>query len=474
MKKRSLILLAVFAMVLVGCGVQAPSDEPTPMPTPVPTPVPAMEEPESNTIVDIAVADGRFTTLVAALGATELDQALMGEGPFTVFAPTDEAFGLLPEGTVEALLEDLDTLSNILLYHVVAGEVLAADVVGLDGEMVAALSGAELAVSVEGDTVMINESNVIITDIQADNGVIHVIDAVLLPPSEEAMEEMESNTIVDIAVADGRFTTLVAALGATELDQALMGEGPFTVFAPTDEAFALLPEGTVEALLEDLDTLSSILLYHVVEGQVMAADVVGLDGEKVAALSGAELAIKVDGDTVMVNESNVIITDIEADNGVIHVIDAVLLPPSEEAMEETESNTIVDIAVADGRFTTLVAALGATELDEALMGEGPFTVFAPTDEAFDLLPEGTVEGLLEDLDTLSDILLYHVVEGRVMAADVVGLAGQMVATLSGEELQVALDGDTVQINHVNVIITDIEADNGVIHVIEGVLLPPEM
>jgi len=474
MKKRSLILLAVFAMVLVGCGVQAPSDEPTPMPTPVPTPVPAMEEPESNTIVDIAVADGRFTTLVAALGATELDQALMGEGPFTVFAPTDEAFGLLPEGTVEALLEDLDTLSNILLYHVVAGEVLAADVVGLDGEMVAALSGAELAVSVEGDTVMINESNVIITDIQADNGVIHVIDAVLLPPSEEAMEEMESNTIVDIAVADGRFTTLVAALGATELDQALMGEGPFTVFAPTDEAFALLPEGTVEALLEDLDTLSSILLYHVVEGQVMAADVVGLDGEKVAALSGAELAIKVDGDTVMVNESNVIITDIEADNGVIHVIDAVLLPPSEEAMEETESNTIVDIAVADGRFTTLVAALGATELDEALMGEGPFTVFAPTDEAFDLLPEGTVEGLLEDLDTLSDILLYHVVEGRVMAADVVGLAGQMVATLSGEELEVALDGDTVQINHVNVIITDIEADNGVIHVIEGVLLPPEM
>jgi len=474
MKKRSLILLAVFAMVLVGCGVQAPSDEPTPMPTPVPTPVPAMEEPESNTIVDIAVADGRFTTLVAALGATELDQALMGEGPFTVFAPTDEAFGLLPEGTVEALLEDLDTLSNILLYHVVAGEVLAADVVGLDGEMVAALSGAELAVSVEGDTVMINESNVIITDIQADNGVIHVIDAVLLPPSEEAMEEMESNTIVDIAVADGRFTTLVAALGATELDQALMGEGPFTVFAPTDEAFALLPEGTVEALLEDLDTLSSILLYHVVEGQVMAADVVGLDGEMVAALSGAELAIKVDGDTVMVNESNVIITDIEADNGVIHVIDAVLLPPSEEAMEETESNTIVDIAVADGRFTTLVAALGATELDEALMGEGPFTVFAPTDEAFDLLPEGTVEGLLEDLDTLSDILLYHVVEGRVMAADVVGLAGQMVATLSGEELEVALDGDTVQINHVNVIITDIEADNGVIHVIEGVLLPPEM
>ena len=474
MKKRSLILLAVFAMVLVGCGVQAPSAEPTPMPTPVPTPVPAMEEPESNTIVDIAVADGRFTTLVAALGATELDQALMGEGPFTVFAPTDEAFGLLPEGTVEALLDDLDTLGSILLYHVVAGEVLAADVVGLDGEMVAALSGAELAVSVEGDTVMINESNVIITDIQADNGVIHVIDAVLLPPSEEAMEEMESNTIVDIAVADGRFTTLVAALGATELDQALMGEGPFTVFAPTDEAFALLPEGTVEALLEDLDTLSSILLYHVVAGQVMAADVVGLDGEMVAALSGAELAIKVDGDTVMVNESNVIITDIEADNGVIHVIDAVLLPPSEEAMEETESNTIVDIAVADGRFTTLVAALGATELDEALMGEGPFTVFAPTDEAFDLLPEGTVEGLLEDLDTLSDILLYHVVEGRVMAADVVGLAGQMVATLSGEELEVALDGDTVQINHINVIITDIEADNGVIHVIEGVLLPPEM
>jgi uncharacterized surface protein with fasciclin (FAS1) repeats len=288
-----------------------------------PTAVAEPTDPVSNTIVDIAVADGRFTTLVDALVATELDQALLGEGPFTVFAPTDEAFGLLPEGTLEALAADPEALSSILLYHVVEGKVMAADVVGLDGQMVAALSGAELAVSVDAGAVQINDSNVVITDIEADNGVIHVVDAVLLPPSEEAMEAM---TIVDIAVADGRFTTLVDALVATELDQALLGEGPFTVFAPTDEAFGLLPEGTLEALAADPEALSSILLYHVVEGKVMAADVVGLDGQMVAALSGAELAVSVDAGAVQINDSNVVITDIEADNGVIHVIDAVLIP----------------------------------------------------------------------------------------------------------------------------------------------------
>jgi len=164
----------------------------------------------------------------------------------------------------------------------------------------------------------------------------------------------------------------------------------------------------------------------------------------------------------------VIITDVETANGVIHVIDTVLLPPAKQA-------DIVDTAIADGRFTTLVAAVQAAGLVDTLKGEGPFTVFAPTDEAFAKLPAGTVEDLLkpENLETLTNILLYHVVPGKVMAADVVQLDGQMVDTaLEGQQIKITVKDGKVYLNDtVQVIITDIETSNGVIHVIDTVLLP---
>jgi uncharacterized surface protein with fasciclin (FAS1) repeats len=279
--------------------------------------------PELTDIVDTAVADGRFTTLVAAVQAAGLVETLKGEGPFTVFAPTDEAFAKLPEGTVEDLLkpENLETLKNILLYHVVPGKVMAADVIALESAETA--SGESVAIKTDMGNVNVNDAKVVITDIETSNGVIHVIDAVLLPPAK-------LSDIVDTAVADGRFTTLVAAVQAAGLVETLKGEGPFTVFAPTDAAFAKLPEGTVEELLkpENLETLQNILLYHVVPGKVMAADVVMLDGQMVdTALEGEQIMISIKDGKVFLNDSaEVIITDIETSNGVIHVIDAVLLP----------------------------------------------------------------------------------------------------------------------------------------------------
>ncbi|MEP7136011.1 MAG: fasciclin domain-containing protein [Chloroflexota bacterium] len=287
-------------------------------------------------------------------------------------------------------------------------------------------------------------------------------------PEPTAMPEPVLKDIVDTAVADGRFTTLVTAVQAAGLVDTLKGEGPFTVFAPTDDAFAKLPAGTVEDLLkpENKQKLTDILLYHVVSGKVMAADVVGL--KSATTVFGKDVAVKVDMGNVYINDAKVIITDIETSNGVIHVIDTVLLPPAEEAAKKT----IVDIAVADGRFTTLVAALQAAGLVETLSGAGPFTVFAPTDEAFAKLPAGTVEGLLkpESLETLKNILLYHVVSGKVMAADVVGLTS--APTVLGQDIKITVkDGKVFLNDNVQVIITDIEASNGVIHVIDAVLLP---
>lgn len=449
-------MLIVFSMALAACSPAAtptPTAQPTkemmpdptatPMPTPTPEPTPT-EAPK--TIVDIAVADGRFTTLVTALQAADLVGALSGEGPFTVFAPTDEAFAKLPAGTVESLLKDIPALTNILLYHVVSGKVMAADVVNL--KSATTLQGKDIQIKVEGDKVMINDAQVIITDIEAANGVIHVIDSVILPPTK---------TIVDAAVEDGRFTTLVAALQAADLVEALKGEGPFTVFAPTDEAFAKLPAGTIEGLLKDIPALTNILLYHVVPGKLMAADV--LAQNYLTTLQGESVRISSDMGKAMINEAQIIITDIETDNGVIHVIDSVILP----------GKTVAELAVADGRFTTLVAALDAAKLVDTLNGEGPFTVFAPTDEAFKKLPAGTIDALLKDIPQLTNILLYHVVAGKVMAEDVVKLTE--APTVQGQKVTVKVDGGKVFINDAQVIITDIVTANGVIHVIDTVLLP---
>jgi uncharacterized surface protein with fasciclin (FAS1) repeats len=399
--------------------------------------------------VDTAIAAGDFTTLVTAVQTAGLEDALRGEGPFTVFAPTDTAFGdLLAALQVSAqdLLED-PNLGDILLYHVVSG--------ALDGDAVAAetaletLLGKDVTVTLDGDNLFINESQVVAANIEASNGIIHVINAVLLPP--------ELPDIVETAKAAGQFTTLVAALEATGLDEALMGEGPFTVFAPTDDAFEALGI-PAEDLLANPD-LADILLYHVVSGRYKAADVVTM--ERLTTLSEKLLKVNVTEEGVFINDAQIIATDIKAENGIIHVIDAVLIP---KTMPD-----IVDTAVGAGQFETLVAALQATGLDEALRGEGPFTVFAPTDEAFDRLPSWLLNFLLRRPHLLKQVLLYHVVSGDLNSSEV--LAESSIETLQGRSVRPSLKGDDAYINNAKLIGLDVEASNGTIHIIDRVLIP---
>ncbi len=271
-----------------------------------------------------------------------------------------------------------------------------------------------------------------------------------------------SPDIVDTAVSAGIFKTLVAAVQAGGLVDTLKSAGPFTVFAPTDEAFAKLPAGTVESLLkpENKAKLIQILKYHVVAGKVAAADVLKLSSAK--TVEGSNVKIKTTNGKVMINSSNVVKADIMTSNGVIHVIDSVLMPPSPD---------IVDTAVSAGIFKTLVAAVQAGGLVDTLKGDGPFTVFAPTDEAFAKLPAGTVENLLkpENKATLVKILTYHVVAGKVMAADVVKLKN--AKTVQGQSVKIKAKNGKVMIDKANVVKTDIGAGNGVIHVIDTVLMP---
>ena len=271
-------------------------------------------------------------------------------------------------------------------------------------------------------------------------------------------------TIVETAVAAGNFKTLVAAVQAAGLVDTLNGKGPFTVFAPTDAAFAKLPAGTLEMLLkpENKAKLAAILTYHVVPGAVKAADVVKL--KYAGTVNGQRVDIKVDGAKVTVDGAAVTDTDIACSNGVIHVIDAVILPVD---------GTVVDVAVKNGSFNTLVAAIKAAGLVETLSGKGPFTILAPTDAAFAKLPAGTLEMLLkpENKKQLVEILTFHVVPGVAAYSDAVVKMTE-VPTVLGSPVAVKVVGGKVMLNGATVVAVDVEATNGVIHVIDTVLMPP--
>ena len=277
-------------------------------------------------IVETAIAAGDFQTLVVALQATGLDATLSDEDSvFTVFAPSDDAFALLGDDTINALLADTDLLSDILLYHVIAGQAVDADTaISLAPELVEMASGDSVALTVRDGDLYVNNSRVISANIEASNGIIHVLDVVLTPPSDAAA----TGNIFEVAQSAGSFNTLVAALQATELDSVLADEtATFTVFAPTDDAFALLGDETINALLADTETLSNILLYHVVSGAAVdSITALTLLDTNIEMANGSLAPLQLNDGNLWIDGARIITTDIPATNGVIHVIDAVLQP----------------------------------------------------------------------------------------------------------------------------------------------------
>ncbi len=353
MKKRFsiLALLLAFAMVVAACS--SDSEDTT-------TTEPAAEE---QTVLDLAIEAGQFSTLIAAIDAAGLTDTLQGEGPFTVLTPTDAAFDAAFDAlgiTAADLLADTETLTSILTYHVLPQEADSQLVATLDGSSVPTVNGQSVDINVVDGQIMINEATVVSADLAADNGIVHVIDAVLLPPdvaealgvamaddmedettttteamttTTEAMAPTIAEIVAEAAAGDpAEFTVLLAALETAGLVDALNGEGPFTVFAPTDAAFTALLDNlgiTAEELLANPD-LANILLYHVVSGQFLAADVIELAPVDVPTIfeeNPISIAV-VDGSVVINDVATVISPDVVAGNGVIHVIDAVLVPAS--------------------------------------------------------------------------------------------------------------------------------------------------
>ncbi len=296
------IPLIVLSLTPFGLAAQTPRDASVPKP--------------DKDIVATAIGAGKFNTLVAAVKAAGLVETLQGKGPFTVFAPTDDAFAKLGKQTIADLLkpENKAKLTAILTYHVVAGNLPAGKVTTM--KELTTVQGSPLTVVADKNGVMIGSAKVAAADVMATNGVIHVVDSVLLPPDD----------LVATAAKAGKFSTLVAAATAAGLADTLANGGPFTIFAPTDAAFAKLGDEAIADLLKPANKakLAGILKYHVVAGRVRAADVVKLDAAR--TLQGSSVTIKVDDGKVMVDGANVVATDVLAGNGVIHVIDAVILP----------------------------------------------------------------------------------------------------------------------------------------------------
>lgn len=325
--------------------------------------VPTFAQDKPGTIADVVVASTNastpeFTTLLAAVQAADPAIVQLLSNPdanVTVFAPTDAAFTAALQSlnmTADQLLADQALLNKVLMYHIVPGRFDAASVVALNGALLGtSLPETALAISVDGSQVNVNDATVVTPDVMAANGVIHVIDTVLLPPMDNTMATPEAmmtetmqpaGTIADVVITSAKasapeFTTLLAAVQAADpaILAALTGNGPYTVFAPTDAAFntALASlKMTAADLLNDKAMLTKILSYHVVPGYFSAATVIsvaGANGAKVATLlPGTSVNITVVNGSVKINDATVITPDVIASNGIIHVIDGVLLPPS--------------------------------------------------------------------------------------------------------------------------------------------------
>lgn len=414
----------------------------------------------THSITDVAASNPDFTSLVAALKRAGLDGTLANPASsFTVFAPTNAAFAALLTELGVASLNDIpiETLTKVLLYHVKSGKSTASQITTGYYSTVAngPVADSHLSMYVDMTSAKINgRAKITMTDVMADNGVIHVIDKVLLPMS-----------IVDHAVANPLFTSLVAAVTKANLVTALADPTKtYTVFAPTNDAFAALLSA-LGVTLNDLSaaTLSPILLYHVVNAYVPAAAVTAGYVPTLSTAFGKNVSLQISttGGVKLNSTSKVIATDVVATNGIIHVIDKVLLPP-----------TVVEIAQQNALFSTLVLAVIKADLATTLSGAGPFTVFAPTNDAFTAL--FTTLGVT-GIDALSKaqltpILLAHVVSGNVQSGSLVSGTVPTLNTAKSLNVVVATSGVTID-GSIHVIKADVQGKNGVVHVIDKVIVP---
>jgi transforming growth factor-beta-induced protein len=447
----------------------------------------------TQNLVQLCESNPDLSILTAALVGADLTDTLSdASSKFTVFAPTNDAFNALPAGVLDDLMkpENKQQLVDILTYHVLPAEVQSTDLQPF--QAVNTVEGKPVHVTKWGGNVRVGSSllsadlrNVVAADNLATNGVAHVIDGVLLPPSALAKVHGPSQDLVQLVESVPNLGTLAAALVAADLVDTLSdASSKFTVFAPTDEAFNALPAEVLADLMkpENKQQLVDILTYHVLPEQVKSTDLSFF--QAVTTVEGKPLHVLEFGGRVHVGPSirdlqKVVAADNLATNGVAHIIDGVLLPPTTLANSHGPTQDLVELCQSTPDLSTLTAALVAADLVATLSdASSQFTVFAPTNDAFNALPAGVLDDLLkpENKQQLVDILTYHVLPEQVKSTDLSRF--QSVTTVEGKSLNVlAIDGRVrvgPSIHDLQkVIAADNLATNGVAHIINGVLLPPQ-
>ena len=457
------VTLFLLSLVLVATSCDDDDDNPTPT--------------ETQNIVQVAQGSSNLTTLVSALTKyPDLVSTLSGNGDFTVFAPTNAAFTDLLAAVGQTSIDDIpeDVLKNILQYHVITTDDLNAN--ELTAGSLETANTEDIAVTTTGGVKLNGTANVTTADVEATNGVVHIVDAVLVPPSVIPIV----GTIVAPAYFNKDFTTLIAAVKAADpsILTTLLGNGPsgngLTLFAPTNAAFTAA--GITS--LPDQTTLNAVLTYHVIDGEVMASDLP--EGSASIPTLNGNIYLSNNGSSgVFINgTTEVIATDISASNGVVHVIDRTLMPPS-----QTIAEIAVDLSTSSNpEFTQLVAALSrtsgtATDLLAAVSNaDVNLTVFAPTDAAFEQLYTALGVTSVDEipLATLTAVLQHHVIGDRVLSTDLVDGTAE---TLNGDVTINAGDGTITDESgnaanlSENAALLNVLATNGVIHTIDRVLLP---
>ena len=541
------LTLAAFSLVAAACGGDDGNDA-----TPA-TDAPEAQDGPFGAACDAVPTDGEgsfggmaddpaataasnnplLSTLVGAVSQAGLVDTLNGDGPFTIFAPTNDAFAAVPADQLDSVLADNDLLTSVLTYHVVGGQSLEAAGLG-DAGSLETVNGATLDFGTDGTTV--NGVNIVCSNVTTANATVHIIDGVLLPPAGDDMTDEMSDSdemtddmtdemtddmteeMTDEAMAPSPFgpacasvpadgegsfdgmaddpaataasnnpvlSTLVSAVSAAGLVDTLNGEGPFTIFAPTNDAFAAIPADQLDAVLADQDLLTSILTLHVVAGQSLSAAELGELGT-VDTVNGESLTVGPDGTTI--NGATAVCSDVVTANATVHIIDSVLLPGGPQAMAPSGPACASVPADGEGSFdgmaddpaataasnnpvlSTLVSAVSAAGLVDTLNGEGPFTIFAPTNDAFAAIPADQLDAVLADQDLLTSILTLHVVAGeRLSSADLI--AAGSVDTVNGGSLEITDVDGMLTVDGVTSVCMDVPTANATVHIIEGVLLP---
>lgn len=423
----------------------------------------------TNDIVALATSTSDLSTLVTAISAADLTSTLQGDGPFTVFAPTNDAFDNLEDGVLETLLDNPDLLAEVLQYHVVSGKVMSTDL--SDGDVATLLSGKSINVSIMDGVVTLNNNAMVTnTDIEASNGVVHLIDEVLLPEGFE----LPKDNIVTIASETPSLSILVDALTMfPDLVDALSLDGNYTVFAPTNDAFTALLGVIGQSSLDDVpeDVIERLLKYHVISSAaLMSGDLT--DGQMAATLLSDDdkVTVGISGSDVTINGANVTVANVEASNGIVHIVDAVLVP----SLELSIVNTIVEPAYFNKDFSILTEAVVTANLLSTLIdSEANYTLFAPNNDAFEAAGITSLEGLTAN--DLVPILTYHVLDSEVFG-DGLPATGSAITSLGGD-FYLSLNDNGAFINGLTEVTTAtlsgeaLDYDNGVVHLIDRTLVP---